>query len=926
MCIFVIENITRMMKQLWGICLVLFSQLHAQTNCKVIVYDQLTHKPIQKTTVTMVHERSGKLLGYNHTNGFGRVNIALNSVDSVKVILHHSKYVPYFLKGYRCKDTLFLYPQSKVIKEVLIQGKRAVTMNGDTVSYIADSFKVPAGSSVEDLLKRLPGLQVSKDGSIKAQGKKVERVLVDGDDFFGNDATVATRNLEASMIDKVEVIDVESQRAQTTGESDADKTKIINLKLKEDAKKGFFGKTKQAYTNTNRYESTNMVNLFRGKLKAGVYGIADNMEARMDWQDRQDLGLGSGNWYYDEELDDWVEQGGDMSLGNTAGVIPQNIKSGLIFSKQFDDGKGRISANYRYNQSQHRGSQYANNSLIYEGGKRNTATENKINTTTTKNNVQFYVERQVDSLNKFRFKTNVNILSNNGENQMIQNIMKDSTLVNSSIRENPTNAQKANYDIQGEWEHKFKKKGRFFGLASNLIFTNLTSEGLNMLNGYTYDSLGNSKTQRLDQFRANYDRSTSIKISSTYIEPLIKDKLYLDVAASALLNLHQSYNNTYNNTGQNGYTDLVAGLSNNYKYNANAYSQGLNIRYKSKKIETNLGLKVQETSMNQIALDSGRVGIQRDFYYLLPNYKFTWKYKRNSSFNLGFSTGVTPPQLSQIQPFIDNENPQYITEGNPSLKPSYSYRFNVSNSFWYPVSQTNLWTSFNLRLIENDIVSTSTIDELGNVRQSYTQVNGNYAINGTSWYSFRFKPWDIEVGNSVNFGHNRSSQIVNNVINPSTRWNIRYWLNLSKTVDSLLESGMTLGANYSKSNVANSSYNNNEQIQYEFNTNHTLTLPLKIKVIGEFNAVIMPVSNSYTQNQSYYLLSAGLERSFLKENVLTARLYFYDILGQNRSVFRYIGSNQINETINQALTRYVMLSLMYKFKNKSKSNSNESGL
>jgi hypothetical protein len=195
----------------------------------------------------------------------------------------------------------------------------------------------------------------------------VDRVLVDGDDFFGSDAKLATRNLDASMIDKVEVIDVESKQAQLTGMADEEKTKIINLKLKDEAKKGFFGKSKQGYSNTNRYESTNMVHGFRDKLKVAAYAIADNLNSELDWQDRQDLGL-DNNWSYDEELDMWIQNGGGPN-NNHSGVIPQNLKIGARVSKKMEDESGSIQGKYNYQQQDFDGSTRNINTQIFDQGK-----------------------------------------------------------------------------------------------------------------------------------------------------------------------------------------------------------------------------------------------------------------------------------------------------------------------------------------------------------------------------------------------------------------------------------------------------------------------------------------------------------------------------------------------------------------------------
>lgn len=890
-----------------------------------MVVDQVTGKPVNKASTILVRSRNGKLIGYARTNGLGHSSLVSADLDSLKLIVNHSKYVPLILKDYRCKDTVFLYPLNRVIKEVIIKGTRAVTLNGDTVSYIADSFKVPPGSNVEDLLKRLPGIQVAKDGTIKANGTKVERVLVDGDDFFGNDATIATRNIEASMIDRVEVIDVESQRTQATGETEDQKVKIINLKLKNDAKKGFFGKTKQGYSNTNRFESTNMLNVFRDKLKISAYALGDNLNTRLDWQDRQDMGL-SQNWYYDEDLDEWTNSEGDLEGGNTFGVIPRNIKTGAMISQQFEDGTGAVNAKYNYNNQKFDGDQSNSNTLIFDQGKRSTQTSNRVNSETQKSNIGLSIEKRIDTLNKIFVTAKVATQKSDGENIANQLISLDSNLTNSSLRQNTYNSRVENYQAKIDFSHKFKKKGRFGGLSGDLSFNRNDNSGKNIMTGKLFDLAGSSALQSIDQSRSNYNKSSTIKLSSIYLEPLVKESLVLEGAASLLINQHKSFNNTFDkNVLTSEYTDLISSLSNNYTYNVLALSQQLKLRYKSKKIEMSVGAKLQETNLSQTNLDSTKLNLRRGFVYALPNTKFMWKYKRNSNLSLNFTTTITPPSLQEIQPFVNNFNPQFIVKGNPNLIPSYNYRFSLQNTFWYPVSQSNLWSNVSLRLTENDIVPSTDIDEKGNVTQTYVQVNGNYVLNGNLYYSFQIPSLQLNVNPGLNFSHTKSSQFNNGVNNQSMRNDGGFSMSFSKTIDSLLTSDLSFNLDYTKTNVSNSSFNNNELFTYRVSTEHKLSLPWKFKLTGELNWRYMPVGNSFNQDQSFVLLNAGLERSFMKDNSIILALNFYDILNQNRTVTRYFTNNQIYESIQQALTRYGMLSLTYKFKNKAKSQENENG-
>ncbi len=894
----------------------------AQTECLIILRDQVTNKPINHAAGILIHEKNGKLLGFNRTNGLGKTTIATHSLDSLKLLIFHPKYVSYTSKNVKCADTIRLYPQNKVIKEVIVKGNKAITMNGDTVSYIADSFKVPPGANVEDLLKKLPGLIVEKDGTIKANGLKVERVLVDGDDFFGNDATIATRNLDASMIDKVEVIDAESKRSQTTGETD-DKVKIINLKLKNEAKKGYFGKTKQGYTNTDRYESTNMIHLFRDKLKLAGFLIADNIKANLDWQDREDLGIG-GNWYYDEDLDTYTNSEDAGNFGQSYGVIPRSVKIGTNFSQKFDDATGSLGATYNMNSRDLEGNQINRSTLLYDTFKRSTENINSVNSNMQKHTINMFMEKRIDTLNKLYMYAKVNILNNNGRNTTNQSILNDSNLVNFSQKENPFTNHQETYDFNFEFDHKFKKKGRFSGISAKYTYVKNLNEALNIMNGQIYEGGLNPVIQTLNQSRQNYGNTSNLRLSTSYIEPLIKDKLSLEIDLSMLYNQQNSFNNTFNkNVINNQYLDLVSNLSNNYKYNLLALSQLVKLNYKSKKLDMNFGAKLQESSLIQDNLDSGDINLKRNFLFLLPNYRITWKYKRNSNLSFNFNTNVTPPSLEKLQPFTNNINPQNISVGNPNLIPTYNYNFSLRNSFWYPVSQTNLWSNFSVRIRENDIINKTEVKENGEVIESYEQVNGNYNLNGNINFGFVLKNLKINIDPGLSFRHNKSSQIINNSLNANYTNSLNAWLNISKSIDSLLQSDLSISMGASQSFSDNRSENN--QSNYNINWDNALTLPLKFKLKTEIGWSLVPATNSFADNQSFVLLNAGIEKLLLKDNSLIIGLNAYDILNQNRTIFRNVYGNFINETINQAITRYIMFTINYKFKSTSKKQDNDKG-
>lgn len=905
-------------------------KLSSQYTYQTHIYDNLTKKPIQGATCILIKKSNRKLIGYARSNGLGKLKIEADSMkDTLVVRIFHKKFVDYsseivFDKLARYRDTAVLIPLSKVLQTVLITANKAITMNGDTVTYVADSFKLPAGASTEDLLKRLPGIQVSKDGTIKAQGKKVERVLVDGDDFFGEDASVATRNIEASMIDKVEVIDAATRKSDATG-SDDEKIKIINLKLKDDAKKGYFGKLEQGYSNTNRYNSTAMANVFRENTKLAGFFSADNMRARMNWQDMRDMGIDNQSWVYDEDLDAWIDKGGDGGTGNTLQVIPQNIKTGGNINQKFSDGSGVLKARYNHNQSSFDGDQLNRYSTFFDEATQDAENKNYINAKNIKNSGLISIDKTIDTLQKVHIGFTANVSQYEGFNRTDNTILYDSVLVNKSVRQNPFDNRTESYGVNSEYERKFSKKGRLFGLQIDFSSRITSGDRKSIMSGWLYKASGDSTAQSQDQNTQLFNKNNNLKLSASYVEPLFVKGFYAEVGLNYVLGRNASFFNTFNkNILTNEYSQSIPSLSNNYYYNVNAWSEQLKLNFKSKKFDWFVGAKLHQVSMSQEHLDSGEVNLARDFNYILPTANISWKYRRNSSLTLNFRKGVVAPRINQLQPFTDNSNPQYVTTGNPNLSPTENYSFSLKNNFWYPVSQTNLWANVSFKHIVNDIVDSTIISENGAVQNYFTHVNGNNNANLNLWYGFFFKPLKMQIDPGFWMSLNNRSNYFNSKLIRTNNINSGFYLEMSKSIDSLLQSSLTLNLDWNHARSDNPNFQNTNNITYQISTKHELTLPLQFKLIGELDYQILPSNAAFADNQTYILLNGSLEKNFLKENALTLRFSAYDILGQNRSIWRNMYQNTRSETVNQALTRYFMLTMVYKFKNKRKQGSNES--
>ncbi|HKG67711.1 MAG TPA: carboxypeptidase regulatory-like domain-containing protein, partial [Segetibacter sp.] len=327
---------------------------------KGTVTDTLNKQNLPNTVISLLKAKDSILVKFVRSDKSGNFEMKNLPAGKFFLMISYPAYADYIYPVTLPRDTsadigvVKMTLKSKLLEEVLVKQKvAAVRMKGDTVEYNADSFKVHAGASVEEMLRKMPGLQVDKDGNITAQGEKVEKVLVDGEEFFGDDPTMATKNLQADAIDKVQVFDKKSDQAAFTGIDDGTKKKTLNLTLKEDKKKGHFGKVELGSDFKDRWNNSVMVNSFKSKRKLSIYGIMSSTgKTGLSWDERGKYGE-SNNIDYDEDGGYWFLSGGEDefdSYGSFRGQgLPTGWSGGVQYSKKYDNDKQNFNGSYKYN-------------------------------------------------------------------------------------------------------------------------------------------------------------------------------------------------------------------------------------------------------------------------------------------------------------------------------------------------------------------------------------------------------------------------------------------------------------------------------------------------------------------------------------------------------------------------------------------------
>ena len=436
---------------------------------KGFVTDPAENIKLENSTIAILNSKDSTLVDFTRVATDGSFTIQNLKLDSLILMITYPGYADY-VEHFRLDASqstidfanINLVLKAKLLEEVVIKGKAAaITINGDTTEYNAAAFVVQPNAKVEDLLKQFPGIQVDKDGKITAQGETVSKVLVDGEEFFGDDPTLVTKNLRADMVDKVQLYDKTSDQAAFTGIDDGIKTKTLNIKLKEDKKNGYFGKVEVGGTKDYN-EQQGMLNIFSPKHRIAVYGTHSNTEKTgLSWSDSNRFNEGNR---------DGISYNGEG--------LPESYSAGAHYDTKWNKDKESININYKIG-------------AINTKGFKNTLNQNNLPTGVLLNNSdetfsKDYFQQKLDATYRLKIDSTSDLklyidglLRKNGDQNDIGGTTTSGSnaLRNRSMRLWDDQTDRQNFSASAFWSKKMKKKGRTISLDLRAAANNSDNEG-----------------------------------------------------------------------------------------------------------------------------------------------------------------------------------------------------------------------------------------------------------------------------------------------------------------------------------------------------------------------------------------------------------------------------------------------------------------
>jgi hypothetical protein len=893
---------------------------------KGTVVDTTNKVNLQHAVVSLLRPKDSVLVKFVRTDQQGQFSFGNLTASKYIMIISYPDYADFVddidlsAQPQKTLGNIYVTTKAHLLEEVIVKQRlSAIRMKGDTTEYRADSFYVGPNANVQDLLKRMPGIQVNSKGEISAQGQKVEKILVDGEEFFSDDPAVVTQNLRADAVDKVQVFDKKSDQAVFTGIDDGQTAKTINLQLKEDKKKGFFGKI-EAGTDFDRYRyGKGMLNAFKGKRKIAAYITNDNTKFEsLNWNERNNYGSGMGD---NMQI---MEDGGVMIMGGGGDEfaygqgLPTSTTGGLLFSNKWNQDKHNINNSYQYNNLNVKGrTQTTTQTILPDTTFINTQDQNFVSDR-KRNRINSKYDLRIDSTSTLKMSVTGSIVTNRNANSFLgKAISEEGQIINQSDRTTTNDGEDRNLLGSLQWQKRLKKKGRTLSFSGDFSIMNKTNDGFLFAKNDFYDKSGSLVRQdNLDQFKTNKEALSSINGRLSYTEPLWKNT-FMELNYRFAFNRNDAERNTMERTAPGGkYENMIDTLSNHFIYNSNNHMGGFTIRLNEKKFNLYGGASLGSVKFN---LDDINKGNNRNisFTNFLPTAGITFLPKKQRRINLNYNGSTRNPTLQQIQPFIDNIDPLNITIGNPNLKQEFRHNFNMSFSDYKVLKSRNIYLSANFSTTNNAITNANFIDTLGRRINQAINVNGNY--NGSMWSSYGFDlfpSYNLSFGLSPNIS--RFVNVVNGLQNISKNNSLGFNMSLSHWSEKKFNFYVSFDARY---NNSSSSIRPNATTKYwSYSTWSDVTLKLPAKFV--FNATaqfnLYQKTSVFAGNSNVYLVNSSLSKTFGKSSQIEMKLAINDIFNQNQNIRRNISTNFITETIQQNIQRFWMFTLAYNFSKNGK--------
>ncbi|SEM38502.1 Outer membrane receptor proteins, mostly Fe transport [Chitinophaga rupis] len=876
-----------------------FAQIKQPGKISGQLKDTLTNLPIADATVALLSSNDSSLIANSFSGPGGFFEFNNIAFGEYRLYITYMGYQSRMLTLQVTRDTsalligtIWLKKTGFTLKEVEIKEiKRVITLKKDTVEYNAAAFKLRENALMESLLKQLPGVTIDKDGTIRAQGKIISKILVEGKSFFGDDTKMASHNISAEMIDKVQLIDRKPDKHGLTGGLGEETEKVINVTIKKEHLNHVTGRVVAAYGTNGRFVTSAGLNRIGKKQQISFIGDGNNTN---------NIGIGEpGTGVYG------FEPNGSVGVSN-------NWNAGINYNDEINE-KIRVSANYYLSnrsfenmQSSVRQNILPDSIYYYE---QNSSNKNK----STYHSLNLRLEYQIDSLTALTVSSRANYSNTNSIlGNQYKTYNSKGLPINSGSLNNNIAGRIPSFFLDLQFDKKFKKPGRTFSAYLNYRSDDNSQKIFNKSDNLFMEPSGTEKKDSIDQLIDNRDFSYAYVLRLSYSEPITKHE-FLEFNYTYFPNFSHSQKQSFNyNASKGGYDIYNDSLSNDLRYDFQIQEVNIKLNSIKEKFGYSLGLYAQLNALYNHDLRLQNV-YRKNSLFLFPFALFNWNISEDKNLIFTYGAMSEQPTVAQLQPVPDNTNPLYIKIGNPDLKAALNNNFTLNYKSFNPRTTHTLFINMAATITGNKIINTSWIDSVGRQMNQYVNTNG-------TWYMYG------EITNSVSIFKRQAT------LNTTTAFNRRRDISYnngskSRTIDLQFRQLFTTNFSFKERGDIGASgsvqYNittydlqkqlNTSYFTYTLSLNGNLNLPLGL-VLGADIDYLLNTGRQAGYNLNITILNAYIGKTLLSHKQAVVRLQGFDLLKQNVSLRRSMDVNYIEDVRSQILQRFFLLSFTYYLK------------
>jgi hypothetical protein len=900
-------------------CLLLASYVGFAQNLTIqgSLKDSIANRALNSATVSLVYAKDSSLVSFSRTNEAGAFNFKNvapgNYLISVSYVGYVPKWVPVITGSEKTVEMGLIYMNDvNTMSTVTVTARRPpVVINGDSVEFNSENFKTAPNAVVEDLLKKMPGMEVDKAGGITVNGKKVTKVFVNGKEFFTGDPVMATKNLPADAVDKIQVYDRRSDQAMFTGIDDGSEETAINLKLKKDRNKSTFGKLNGGAGTPSVFDLQGNVNVINNDEQISAIGGANNTN-RQNFSNRNIINFSGGGGGRPGAGGGVTVNfsGGSGETDANAQGIAETYSIGGNYSNIFNDKKTEFNANLSISDVERNNISSSFTQNLTPGNAFNRISNANSIAGNKQQNFGSTIDHKVNDNFSFRFTPSLGFQqTTNYSEDSTQTYLTNGNLLNSNTTVSSSASDAVNAASTLLLRKKFAKKGRTISSTITQSFNRSNSTGNQFTEQLSYINNKLSNDSILDQQNSRKGENSSYSANLIYTEPLGKKSL-LEFNTYLSKSIGSSSRRIFDrNDATDNYDLLNTRLTNEFNSEYTYSGGGMSYRSNQKKYNFSTGFSLQKAVLDGENI-SAKTKISQSFQDILPNATFRYNFSQTKNLNVDYRTSTNQPSITQLQPVLDQSNINRQSIGNPDLKRSYVHNLNIRFFSSKILAGKSFFSTLNASTTNNSIVNYDSVLPNRTILTRPVNVDGAYRINGSVNYGFGIKKLKSRLSFGLNAGLNNNISYANGLLNTIVTKSTGPSMSYAYIVDDVIDINLTARYSFSQtSNEVNPTLNTNFLTKV-FGADMTNYLPLNIVLNQSFNYAIN-TGRAEGFNTAIPIWNASFSKFFLKNKRAEIKMSAFDLLNKNIGINRNVSQNQIVDRSYNVISQYFMLTFTY---------------